>query len=160
MRRFPVLSSVLCLALALAAIGCGDNNTKENATVFAASSLSGSNAVPPNNSGGAGSASFESNGSSIQFSVQLSGISGVTAVHLHSGAPAGTGPLRVLLFAGPGAGPVNGTLISDSFGAGDVIGLSFSDLLNQMRDGAVYVDVHTLAFPAGEVRGQVQPVVQ
>ena len=159
MRRFPVLSSVLCLALALAAMGCGDNNTKENASVFAASSLSGSNAVPPTGSGASGSASVEVDGSTAQFSVQLSGISGVTAVHLHSGAPAGTGPLRVILFADSGSGPVNGTLISDSFAEADVIGLSFSDLLNQMRDGEVYVDVHTLAFPAGEARGQIRPVV-
>jgi hypothetical protein len=28
-----------------------------------------------------------------------------------------------------------------------------------MRDGIIYMDVHTLGFPDGEVRGQIQPVV-
>lgn len=88
------------------------------------------------------------------------GTRGAAPKRPHSGAPAGTGPLRVILFADSGSGPVNGTLISDSFGSGDVIGLDFSALLNQMRDGSVYMDVHTLAFPAGEVRGQIQPVVE
>jgi hypothetical protein len=160
MRRFRILSSVMCVALALVAVGCGDNNDREDATAFATTSVSGTNMVPPNNSGGVGSATFDLSGTTVQFSVSLSGLTGVTAVHLHSGAAAGTGPLRVILFADPGSGPVNGQLISDSFTSSDVIGVDFSEFVNQMRDGIIYMDVHTLGFPDGEVRGQIQPVVQ
>jgi hypothetical protein len=64
----------------------------------------------------------------------------------------------VQLFVSAGTGPVDGTLTSDSFAAGDVQGISFDDLIEEMRNGQVYLDVHTLGFPDGEIRGQVQPV--
>lgn len=161
MRRFSIVPGVLCMALALIAAGCGDdNNNASSATQFATTAVSGNNVIPPNNSGGTGSATFDMSGNTVQFSVSLSGVSGVTLVHLHSGAPAGSGPVRVILFSDPGTGPVNGTLISDSFLEADVLGISFSDLINEMRNGQVYMDVHTAAFPDGEVRGQVQPIAQ
>jgi hypothetical protein len=158
MRRFSVLSSVACLALALVAVGCSDNNN-DDARVFAATPLTGANTVPPSGSGATGSASLELTGSSMQFSIQLSAIEGVTGAHLHSGGSTGSGPVRVTLFSDSGTGPINGILISDSFAAGDVVGgMSFDDLVDQMRSGQIYLDVHTLQNPGGSVRAQVQPV--
>ena len=158
MRRLTVLSSAACLALALLALGCDENNSND-ARVFAATPLTGANTVPPSGSGASGSASFELTGSSMQFSIQLSAIDGVTGAHLHAGGTTGTGPVRVTLFADSGTGPIDCLLISDSFSEGDVVGgLSFTDLVDQMRSGQIYLDVHTLQFPNGSVRAQVQPV--
>jgi hypothetical protein len=158
MRRISVLSSAACLALGLLAVGCSDNDS-DDATVFAATPLTGANTVPPTGSGSAGSASLELTGSSMQFTIQLSAIEGVTGAHLHSAGTTGTGPVRVTLFSDSGTGPINGVLISDSFAAGDVVGgMSFDELVEQMRTGQIYLDVHTLQFPDGAVRAQVQPV--
>jgi hypothetical protein len=148
----------MCLALAFVAAGCDDNNSTDDADAFAATPMNGAAVVPPNGSDATGSATFDLSGDSVQYTIQLNGITGVTLVHLHSGAVAGSGPSRVQLFVSSGTGAVNGTLTSDSFAAGDVQGISFDDLIDEMRNGQVYIDVHTLGMPDGEVRGQVQPV--
>jgi hypothetical protein len=33
---------------------------------------------------------------------------------------------------------------------------NFDDLIAKMRSGDAYVNVHTVAFPAGEIRGQLK----
>jgi hypothetical protein len=35
-------------------------------------------------------------------------------------------------------------------------GRPLADLVNHMRSGNAYVNVHTLRYPAGEVRGQIR----
>ena len=40
--------------------------------------------------------------------------------------------------------------------ASDVVGVTFDDLLANMRAGTAYGNVHTTQFPGGEIRGQVQ----
>jgi hypothetical protein len=49
-------------------------------------------------------------------------------------------------------------LAQGSFGSGDVQGISFDELINEVRGGMAYVDVHTTGFPDGEVRAQLQVV--
>jgi hypothetical protein len=75
------------------------------------------------------------------------------------------GPIRVFFYGNgspnPG-GAVSFTdksiLVQGSFDASNVTGVSFSDLLTQMRNGTAYTNVHTSAFPGGEMRGQIQLV--
>jgi hypothetical protein len=60
---------------------------------------------------------------------------------------------------------LNGTLVEGTITADDIIPrpdspacpggvATFEDLLAKIRSGDAYVNVHTLAFPAGEIRGQ------
>jgi hypothetical protein len=51
---------------------------------------------------------------------------------------------------------VDGILISGSFQASQVTGVTYEELLNQMRAGTAYANVHTTQFPGGEIRGQVR----
>jgi len=91
------------------------------------------------------------------------------AAHIHLGMPAIAGGVIAFLCdtdagtaqipACPGAG---GT-VSGSVEAADVIGPTgqgitageFEELVAAMRFGATYVNVHTTAFPNGEIRGQI-----
>lgn len=160
MRRFTHLATSLCLVLALVAIGCNDDETTDDGrTTFAVTSMTGANEVPPNASTARGSASFDLAGGTVSYSIDLRGITAVTAAHIHLGAAASNGPVVVNLFTGPTTGPVDGILVQSTFAAADVAtGTSFESLIEQMRNGGAYVNVHTTAFPDGAIRGQIAVV--
>jgi hypothetical protein len=151
MRR-STLAVSLCLVLALGFAGCDNDEDTEK---FIAA-LTGASEVPPTGSTGTGSATFELDGTTVTFDLQVNGITGVTAAHIHSGAAGVNGPIRVNLFLGPTTGAQNGRLVQGSFTASDVQVLSFDAILAEMRAGTAYVNVHSVAFPTGEIRGQVQ----
>jgi hypothetical protein len=99
------------------------------------------------------------------YSIEINGLSAITGAHLHSGAAGVNGPIRIALYPGPGSNfsttpsaRFDGQFYEGSFEASDVTGISFSDLVAGMRAGTVYGNVHTSAFPGGEIRGQVQVV--
>ncbi len=112
-------------------------------------------------------------GDTLAYSLRLHGISNVVAAHIHL-APAGTNGQVVAFLYGPAApagGPVDGVLVEGVIEAPDLIGplagQSFSVLLEAMRTGGAYVNVHTSDgeepadtgpgdFPGGEVRGQIR----
>jgi hypothetical protein len=152
MRRSAFIAPI-CLLLALLGPGCGDNDDQDT---FSAAPLAGSNEVPARTTAAAGTASFTAEGTTVRFSVELSSISGVTMAHVHSGAAGTNGPIRVALYTGPVTGSVSGRLVEGTFTDADVTGIGFNELLNEMRNGMAYVNVHTTAFPDGEVRAQVR----
>jgi hypothetical protein len=133
-------------------VGCSDENS-QNAL---RASLSGTNEVPATTTSANGTATFDIQGSTVLFRLELHSITGVTAAHIHSGAGGANGPIRVTLYNGPTTGSVDGDLVQATFTSSDVTGIAFNDLLNEMRNGSAYVNVHTTAFPAGEIRGQLQ----
>jgi hypothetical protein len=148
MRRFALAS---CLILALGLAACDDDENEE----FKAT-LSGANEVPATGSTATGTADFEREDQTYEFKVTVNGITGVTAAHIHSGAAGVNGPIRVNLFLGPTTAAVNGTLVEASFTAADVQGITLDALLTEMRAGTAYVNVHSVTFPGGEIRGQLQ----
>jgi hypothetical protein len=153
MRHFTLVRT-LSLVLALGAAGCDD---EDNTPAAFTGALAASSEVPPTPSAATGSATLDFDGNaSVQYRVEVNGITGVTAAHIHSGASGANGPVRVTLFEGPASGPMNGQLAEGSFDSGDVQGISFEALLDELRNGTAYVNVHTTAFPDGEIRGQVR----
>jgi hypothetical protein len=150
MRR-SALAGSLCLLLALGLAGCDDEADAEK---FSAT-LSSANEVPSNPSTATGSATFEIEGTNVRFDLNVSGVTAVTMAHIHSGAAGANGPIRVNLFTGPTTGALTGTLASGTFTAADVQTITFDALLAELRAGTAYVNVHTTAQPAGEIRGQV-----
>lgn len=117
--------------------------------------MNGAQEVPPVTTDATGKATFTQRDSTVSFKIDLSSISGVIAAHIHSGPTGVNGPIRVFLFSGT-TGSVNGTLVQGSFTAADVTGITFDDLINEMRTGNAYVNVHTTTNSGGEVRGQIQ----
>lgn len=104
---------------------------------------------------------LNSDGDGLEYKVLASNLEFVTQSHIHM-APAGqNGPVVAFLFGfvAEGVNP-NGLLaqgiITDADLIGPLAGMTIYDLLDAMDAGNTYVNVHTQAYPPGEVRGQIK----
>lgn len=115
------------------------------------------------------------NGQSVSYVLTVKDLDNVAAGDLHLGPPGANGPLVVKLFPGKGAAPKKGTfsgvLAQGTFDAGDLTGpmtgAKLGELLDQIREGNAYVNVHTSDgqdppnsgpgdYRLGEIRGQLK----
>jgi glucose/arabinose dehydrogenase len=101
----------------------------------------------------------------IDFELWATGpISQAMAAHIHLGGYLQNGPVAALLFSSAPtdfrAGDLiaRGTLTDANVNALDRFDPTIASLLNRMRQGRTYVNVHTSAHPPGEVRGQIQVI--
>ena len=127
--------------------------------------LSGSNEVPAINTAGKGVAIFQlsPDGKSLNYQLDLTKMNGVMGAHIHSGKQGENGPVLAGLFnaamSGPPTGAVNGQLSKGTITSADLqgplAGKHISDLLNLLKTGGAYINVHTSKNQDGEIRGQV-----
>lgn len=108
-------------------------------------SLSGAQEVPPNNSPGKGSGEISvMPDGMVSGSITVSGMT-PTAAHIHDGASGANGPVIIKLdrtdkgFAVPAGAKFSG------------------EQLARFKAGNTYINVHSEAFPPGEIRGQLTP---
>jgi hypothetical protein len=163
-RKALALASAgaFCALVGLVSARC--QKSYDGREVFEAT-LSPANEVPPRGTAAQGRVQYVSDGTTVTYTIEVENITNVFGAHIHSAAAGVNGPIRVFFFGGgspnPG-GPISFTgksiLVQGRFTAADVSGVSFADLLNQMRNGQAYTNVHTSAFPGGEMRGQIQLV--
>ncbi len=128
--------------------------------------LTGQNEVPARDSKGQGQAIFRiaPDGQSITYKLNVANIENVTQSHIHL-APAGSnGGIVVWLY--PSAPPMQlipgrfqgtlgeGVITADSL-VNALAGQPLSALIDAIEDGNAYVNVHTVQFPPGEIRGQI-----
>lgn len=97
----------------------------------------------------------------LQFRLALNNIRRVTEAHIHLGRPGQNGPVVATLF-GPNQGGVTfrrgvvrGTLRSGDL-QGPLRGLSIRWLIREIERGNAYVNVHTVRYPDGEIRGKIR----
>jgi hypothetical protein len=152
-----VVTAALAVAMALAA------NAQSGKAKFGAT-LKGVKAT--------GTATLTVAGTSVDYKITASGLSGeATAAHIHLGGPTANGPVVVPFPAKAiNNGPNGSVNISGSFTAADIKPqakptgdpahpappvTNLDELLGQMRAGNTYVNIHTAAHPAGEIRGQI-----
>ncbi len=105
--------------------------------------LTAAQETPPNNSTAAGTATIllSPDETTARVSLIFNGLTSLeTDAHIHG--PAAPGVVGVILFPLP-AGPVSDFLIS----------MTPTDVAN-LKNGQLYVNVHTANFPNGEIRGQ------
>jgi len=109
--------------------------------------------------------------SSLAFVLNVNNGTGVTQAHLHCARPGENGPVVVFLSPLNAEGQdvngqlAQGTITNQQFEAGaeaceGLIGRpvrNVASLTAAAFDGLIYANVHTLANPAGEVRGQLIP---
>ncbi|HUS02116.1 MAG TPA: CHRD domain-containing protein [Chitinophagaceae bacterium] len=106
--------------------------------------LTGANEVPANNSTGSGTATLIFNNDTKIFTISTtySGLTGTaTAAHIHKGPPTCVCPV-VFPFTNAAVSPIVYTSAA-------LTAAQETDL----KTGAYYVNVHTAAFPLGEIRG-------
>ena len=142
--------------------------------------LSGYQEIPTLSSPATGTADnqISKDGESVSYTLTYEGIgTNVRFAHIHLGRPAFSGSIMVFLCnngAPPagvplppacpqGSGTVSGTLSAADVGAGaasqGVAAGEFSEFVDALRAEAAYVNVHSDAFPPGEIlwAGHLQP---
>jgi hypothetical protein len=113
-------------------------------TVNFKANLSAQEEVPPNSSKGTGAvtATYDSASKKLTWKGSYSGLSGpATAAHLHSGEKGKNGGVSVPI--APATSPIEGSATLTDQQAADLMA------------GKLYVNIHTAAHKAGEIRGQL-----
>lgn len=127
--------------------------------------LSGANEVPPVDSAASGKAQieFDDDYTEAEFELKVNDGVAVTQAHIHCAVEGVNGPIAVFL-AGLIAGGINvdGKWVSNAAFTDATIdpaagcGATLEELAEAVRDGRTYVNVHSVAHPAGEIRGQLE----
>lgn len=129
----------------IGAQGVGTTAAGTPAAVSFKNALTGSQQVPAVATAASGlvTASIDDATKTLALAINLTGIAG-TAAHLHEGAPGANGPVLLALSeTAAGSGIWTGRIrLNDA-------------QFNALLAGNYYVDVHSAAFPAGELRGQI-----
>ena len=125
--------------------------------------LTGKEEVPSVNTKATGDAKFKlsSDGNELIYELHVKNIKNATAAHIHLGMMGKSGPPLANLFTGPTKeGKFSGDLSEGTITAedlkGELMGKSLGDLVQLIKSGKIYVNVHTDANPDGEIRGQVK----
>jgi len=174
-RLLLTFLAVFCLCVATAA-------SDDDANTFSAR-LRGLNDVPPVATAATGSfsATLSNDGTTLTYTLTYSNLNAqVLFAHIHFGFPKEATGIMVFL-CGPNAGAMGGPpagfpnpptcpdatsgTVTGSVTAANVIGpntqgitpkADFEKVVQALREGAAYVNVHSARSPAGEIRGQVR----
>jgi hypothetical protein len=167
------LATTLVPALALTALigmhavaGGGKTNLKADTLIGYQESAPAAAVSSP--ATGTFEASIDDENQSISFTLTYSGLSApITVSHIHFGNRAQNGGIAAFICGGGSqpACPTNSTegTITGTIAPVNVVGPSgqgiaageWQELVDAMRAGVTYVNVHDGTFPAGEIRGQI-----
>ena len=147
LRAFAV-AAVLVLAVAPVALA---------AEQFTAS-LSGENSVPPLEVDGTGNATvtISDDAQTVSWEITYSGLTGDPAAgHIHFGAEGANGPVMIP-FASVTPTGSSGSFNAADYEGGDGLPADWDGVLEAIRDGNSYVNIHTAQNQGGEIRGQLR----
>ncbi len=136
--------------------------------------LTGYQEVPPNATPASGEfrAKISTDEQSFDYELTYSGFpTDVLFAHIHFGQQGVNGAISTFLCSNSGgpAGtslcPLTAGMVTGTVTAATIIGPAgqginpgeFAKLLDAIRAGVTYVNVHTMAHPGGEIRGQTKP---
>jgi hypothetical protein len=162
MRRPLILLAALATLVGVMAVPAGADMHFPD-SVFTAD-LAGDNEVPAIASAGSGfaSATISEDGTAIAFSLYVNDLDDVTMAHIHVGGPGENGAVAAFLFGPEDPGvSADGLIAEGIITEADLIAIdgvfdgTMTELIRLMDDGETYVNVHTEAYPPGEIRGQL-----
>jgi hypothetical protein len=171
-RRSPLIISLGAMLVALAAGSyalAAQGGARANGSPKFTASLKSYSEVPAVSSTGTGT--FEatlSDPATLHYTLTYSGLEGGNTLfaHVHVGQVDVNGGVSFFLCGGGGkpACPNGEGTVEGDVTAADVIALTtqqvpagaFDEIVQVMRDGQSYANVHTTASPGGEIRGQVK----
>jgi hypothetical protein len=107
---------------------------------------------------GTGTVTINDANSTITFSISVANLLSPTMAHIHVGSTTEDNPVFALslLATAPATGVFTGVLASGTAAGSSVVGgETFATLAAKIRSGNAYINVHTLANPGGEIRGQL-----
>lgn len=168
-RLFGVLIFAIPAALAVATVAvAGDGNRNFRAGMI------GYQEVPAISTVATGSFEAQLDGDTLHYRLTFSGVEGgsTTQAHIHIGQRSVNGGVSVWLcsnLASPPtpagtqacpltAGSVEGTITSANVvgpAAQGVTAGEFAELVRALRAGVAYANVHSVTWPVGEFRGQI-----
>ena len=154
MKKYKYLFAVLMVALLALAASSAYAAPPRNFRAH----LMGGNEVPPVETLAQGQAVFQlsKDGRELSYKLIVANIDDVFAAHIHSGGPGVNGGVIVTLYGGGLIeGRFSGVLAQGVITESSLGEAAFADLIAQIMSGNTYVNVHTLANPGGEVRGQI-----
>lgn len=165
------ITAVVAVILGLTVV----TTTADEGTVSAKAKLTGFQETPvPKLSDGTGTFTATINGGTLSYKLTFSGLSSDALMsHIHFAQPGVTGGIFIWLcgttgpFAGPPGTPtcpVKGGTVTGKATAANVLSQAtqnlnagdFAGALRILESGDAYVNVHSVNFPSGEIRGQVK----
>ena len=163
-----IVAALAALAVASYAVGGGGKK------MVKADTLTGYQEATPAGVSSPATGSFEAtidDVGTIDYTLSYTGLEAPTLfAHIHFGNRFTSGGVSVFLCGGGGkpACPTPGGTVSGTITAADVIGPAgqgiepgaFGELVDAIRAGLTYVNVHSTKFPAGEIRGQINDANQ
>lgn len=131
------------------------------AQAYLETNLSAKNASQLNPSNASGKVILELNGSNGTVSGSFNNLTSPLAVniaggaHIHDAPLAQNGPIAIPLRATLAPDALSGVFPSDSNKTTSIA----ADVLENVLAGNSYVNIHSLEFPSGEIRGQLLPIL-
>jgi len=154
------LTAIIVLLVAM----CAPTAVANADEIFKAT-LTGDQEVPPVDTQTTGRVKIRINDAVTagEFTLTVNDGVRVQQAHIHCGNPGVNGPIVVFLAGLHAPGwDVDGQWVSNAtFTESNIVdiacGATLADLVQAMREGRTYANVHTVAHPGGEIRGQIAP---
>lgn len=156
MRKLSIfLCVILAMVLSVSLVFAAEKHFKAK--------LSGDESVPVVKTKAKGEAEFKlsKDEKELSYKLKVNSITNVNAAHIHKGKKGENGPVVAGLFTGSKKeGNFKGTLsegvITQKELMGELEGKPLEALIQMIKSGDMYVNVHTDAHPDGEIRGQIK----
>ena len=173
-QRITVITGMLMCCMLLGSSYAGSDKGKDkhrHSSLDFFAVLTGAQEVtnPPggvdSNKAGTAFVTFDAGFTKARVHVRVNDASNVIAAHFHCGSPGQNGPVKFGLIS-PGqlmldGNMINGTLTNTDASGADcmpVVGRPINNIASlalAMRDGLIYINIHTTNFTGGEIRGQM-----
>ena len=160
MRKTVRIAAGVAAAVAVMAfaISCGDS-TSPSLPTYTATLIAANEPNPPSTATGTGTATLVDHGTFFEYEVAVTGLTAISASHIHGPAAAGVnaGIVENLFIPnGPPFGQVDGILATGVITNATNASLTIDALRAMIIARNAYVNVHTNpGFPAGAIRGQL-----